>query len=169
MTGRFVKGQSGNPSGRPRKSKEPPPSAFDVIAERTLAVCDNGVVRSLSVDEALQLKTYQDAIGGSRMAQREVMRMIAKREAWLAKRRTPKAPMPVREEYPDQPNATPALRLLGIVAPIVDQPDEILLEPWAVELALTRRGGVKPTEIDIRAMSVRTRGGMALRSRYRVG
>ena len=64
---RFRKGQSGNPKGRPRK-QVPATSAFDVIFEKTLSVTQNGVERELTVEEALQLRTYQDALAGNRSA-----------------------------------------------------------------------------------------------------
>ena len=78
---RFRKNQSGNPNGRPRKRRiESPPSAFDVIIERTLTITQDGKPREVTAEEALQHKTYQDAIAGKRMAQREVFKMINKRE-----------------------------------------------------------------------------------------
>ena len=40
----------------------------------------------MTVEEALQHRTYQDAIAGSRSARREVLKMIAKREQYLAAR-----------------------------------------------------------------------------------
>ena len=39
--------------------------------DRTLTVTEGGHVREMTVDEALQQKTYQAAIAGSRMAQRK--------------------------------------------------------------------------------------------------
>ena len=83
MSGRFQKGQSGNPAGRP-KARRPHVSAFDIIFDRTLTVTQNGVERVLTVDEALQLKTYQAALKGSKMAVRAVLKMIEKRETALA-------------------------------------------------------------------------------------
>ena len=47
----------------------------------------NGKPREVTVEEALQHRTYQDAIAGNRAAQREVLRMIDKREKWLASKR----------------------------------------------------------------------------------
>src|ERR671912_1717792 len=85
---RFRKGESGNPKGRPKARPGPPPSAFDVVIDRTLTVTQNGKPREVTVEEALQHRTYQDALAGNRAARREVLRMIAKRETWLA----PQAP-----------------------------------------------------------------------------
>ena len=44
---RFRKGQSGNPKGRPKKSRPPTKSgsAFDVIVDKTLTVTQGGVER----------------------------------------------------------------------------------------------------------------------------
>ncbi len=120
-------------------------SAFDVIIERTLTVTQNGVVRDLTVEEALQQRTCQDALQGSRSARREVLRMIAARERWIAERADPPKRPAIEfltEEYPD--NANEALLLLGIASPnprfVVgnDRDDRLLFEPWAVEAALKR-------------------------------
>lgn len=141
---RFRSGQSGNPNGRPRKAA-PQQSAFDIVIDRTLTVTQNGVERELSIDEALQQRTYQDAIGGSRSARREVLKMIAKREKWIAAH-SPKPKVPpveVRMEN-DPDNAHEALVLLGIASPDprdwapADSNDRLLLEPWAVEAAFAR-------------------------------
>ena len=86
---RFRKGQSGNPRGRPKKTKpDPQSSAFDVVIDRTLTIVQGGVPREVTVDEALQHQTYQNAIAGNRPARREVLKMIAKREKAI----TEKAP-----------------------------------------------------------------------------
>ena len=77
---RFRKGQSGNPRGRPRKKPDPVASAFDVVIDRTLTIVQDGVPREVTVGEALQHRTYQNAIAGNRAARREVLKMIAKRE-----------------------------------------------------------------------------------------
>src|SRR5262249_32273946 len=55
-------------------------SAFEIVFEKRLTITQGGVDRELSVQEALQLRTYQNALAGNRMAQREVLKMIAKRE-----------------------------------------------------------------------------------------
>ena len=82
-TGQFQKGHSGNPKGRPRKQVAPPDatrSAFEIVFEKRVTVTQGGVDQELSVEEALQLRTYQDALAGNRAAQRTILKMIAKRE-----------------------------------------------------------------------------------------
>ena len=81
---RFKKGQSGNPTGRPkRKPGAESPSAFDIIVDKTLTVIRNGAPCELTVAEALQHKTYQDALAGNRPARRAILKMVAKREKAL--------------------------------------------------------------------------------------
>ncbi len=81
---RFRKGESGNPKGRPRSGSAPSTSAFDIVIDRTLTVTQNGRPREVTVEEALLHRTYQDAIAGNRAARRKMLKMIVKREAWLA-------------------------------------------------------------------------------------
>ena len=49
--------------------------------EKTLTVTDRGSTREITVEEALQQRTYQDALKGKRMAIREVVRWTQEREA----------------------------------------------------------------------------------------
>jgi hypothetical protein len=147
MSGRFQKGQSGNPAGRPKK-RRPHVSAFDVIFDKTLTVAQNGVERELTVDEALQLQTYQAALKGSKMAVRAVLKMIEKREAALAAR----APRPEPQKGSscvliyDSDSADEAMKLLGIAS--LEEPPEgmgwghrrLKLETWAAQAAISRAG-----------------------------
>jgi hypothetical protein len=117
------------------------------VIDRTLTVTQNGIPREVTIEEALQHRTYQDAIAGNRAARREVLKMIAKREKWLAA----KAPkqhhaVEVLTEPTDPDNANGALILLGIAEPDtrwngpVDKYARLLLRPWAVQAALSRPG-----------------------------
>lgn len=141
---RFRKGQSGNPRGRPKK-QAPAASAFDVIFDKTLSVTQNGVERQLTVEEALQLRTYQDALGGSRAARREVLKMIAKREKWLAdKAPVVRKPIEVKIGHEGR-TADEALLLLGIAGrdeqrggPEYGHQLMLKLEPWVTQLGLKR-------------------------------
>ena len=62
--GWFSKGRSGNPGGRPTASRAPQSSAFEVLAEKTLTVTDRAGTREITMEEALQRRTYQDALNG---------------------------------------------------------------------------------------------------------
>lgn len=141
---RFRKGVSGNPKGRPRKRPEPPKSAFAIVLERTLEVRQGGTARELTIEEALQQRTYEDALAGNRAARREVLKMIAKREKWLAARAPGDAGLELRMEWADPTNANEAVMLLGIAERDArwrgasDADERLLLCPWAVEKALSR-------------------------------
>jgi hypothetical protein len=142
---RFSKGQSGNPSGRPKK-RRPHVSAFDIVFDKTLTVTQGGAERELTVDEALQLQTYQAALKGSKMAIRQVLKMIEKREAALLKLSPPAhAPATMEIEH-DSNNADEAMRILGI-ASVVKTSDSggywdkhPRLATWATQAALSRPG-----------------------------
>ena len=84
--GQFPKGRSGNPSGRPKTTRAPQTSTFDIVLERTLMVpLPSGGTREITSEEALQQQTFQKALKGDRKAQREVLKWVRKREDWLAK------------------------------------------------------------------------------------
>ncbi len=152
---RFQKGQSGNPKGRPRSQPRPAPSAFDSVIDRTLTITQGGQKRDLTIEEALQHKSYQAAIAGNRAARRDVLKMIAKREKWLASK-APKQPgIEVLVEPDDPTNANEALLLLGIAerdtryAVENDPYERLLLQPWAVQAALKRRRARRFSEQEI--------------------
>ena len=108
-----------------------------------------GSPRAVTVEEALQHRTFQDAVAGSRSAGREVLKMIARREQYLAAL-TPAQTMRYesREEI-DPENADAALLILGIASRNPERQgsrfegEQLLLEPWAVRAALSRRRGGK--------------------------
>ena len=157
---RFRKGQSGNPRGRPRKERLADPiSAFDVVIDKTLTIEQDGKSREVTIEEALQHKTYQNAISGDRSARRGVLKMIEKRDVYSnarkGKNRIP--PVGIKYESSDPTNADEALLILGIATRNPDRQEykadreRLLLEPWAVQAALSqRRGGSKLTEQEIK-------------------
>lgn len=117
--------------------------------DRTLTVAQGGQERELTIEEALQLKTYEEAIKGSRMAQREVLKMITKREQALALRAPGPPPPSVRAEIGDPRNADKAMILLGIAELDHDPYPRLLLKTWAIQAALGRRGrrSLAPREV----------------------
>lgn len=150
---RFAKGQSGNPGGRPRKQAVESASAFDIIMDRTIQVNQDGRSRDLTLEEGLQLKTYQAALAGSKPARREILKMIAKREQWRANRKPPRTPTRFTTEA-DPRNADAAMRILGIITRAPkweeeDRYDRYYLEPWAVEEALRRIKAGRLTRYDL--------------------
>jgi hypothetical protein len=169
--GWFPKGRSGNPKGRPSSSRAPKSSAFEVLVEKTITVADRGATREITMEEALQQRTYRDALAGKRMAQREVLKWITKREAWLTTH-APKASRPriMSQISPDPDNADAALLLLGIATPNPARADigadraQLLLEPWAAQAALgRRRGGQRLTDSERDAIRRCTRDPDSLR------
>ncbi|QIK78866.1 hypothetical protein G7077_08130 [Sphingomonas piscis] len=155
MSGRFQKGQSGNPAGRP-KARRPHISAFDVIIDKTLTVTQNGVERELTIDEALQLQTYQAALKGSKMAVRHVLKMIEAREVALAKAAPAPRSKPIKFQWEnDARNADEAMLLLGITVrdPSWTQPCQygvrMKMANWAVQAGLSRPGRRKLSQNQI--------------------
>lgn len=143
---RFQRGQSGNPAGRLKSKKIiDQGSAFDIIITRSLTITQGGKAREVTVAEALQYKTYQQAIAGNRMARREVLKMIAKREKALAKMPRRHQPITRLIESVDPKNACDALCILGIAIPDPSWAEpyretRLLLTTWGVQAALNRRG-----------------------------
>jgi hypothetical protein len=155
MSGRFEKGRSGNPAGRP-KARRPRVSAFDIIFDKMLTVTQNGVERELTVDEALQLKTYEAALNGSKMAVRTVLKMIEKREVALAKVAPAPRQGPMQWRWEQDPrNADEAMLLLGITVPDPDWTGEcqygvrMKLANWAAQAGISRPGRRKLTRKDV--------------------
>ena len=154
--GQFRKGQSGNPKGRPRGAGTATSrgSAFDIIVDRQLTILKDGIPTEVSVEEALQHRTYAQAVGGSRAARRAVLKMILKRERALAEQSPPPATKIEQLFEKDPENANDALVILGIARRWSygpnDSTDRLKLEPWAVQAALRRRrGGSKLTSKQI--------------------
>ena len=142
---RFRAGQSGNPAGRPKK-RRPHVSAFDIIFDKTLTVTQSGVERELTVDEALQLQTYQAALKGSKMAVRAVLKMIKKRESALAAQNPIKTnPIEVKHRHSAN-NARRALEILDIALPdpswtsVPAETRRMMLRRWATQAGLSRPG-----------------------------
>ena len=134
---RFRKGVSGNPRGRPRKERPvDSTSAFGVVVDKKLTITQDGKSREVTVEEALWHKTYQNAIAGDSSAQREVMKMVKKRDAHLVARKA-KKPAPrndVKFVYPPA-DADEALLVLGIATrhggreKLGTTREQLLLEP----------------------------------------
>jgi hypothetical protein len=170
-SGRFHKGRSGNPGGRPKASPAAQRSAFDIVLKKILTVAHGAGTREITPEEALQQVTFRDALAGKQLAMRDVVKWIIKREAWRAKH----APKTSGRLTPllasrDPDNADAALVLLGIAGPDPAGADhrwnrsQLLIETWVVQAALRRRrGGNRLTEEDRHAIKILTRDPDSLR------
>jgi len=166
--GWFQKGQSGNLRGRPRRSSRgAEKSAFEILLDRTLTVTSGDKACEISMEEALQQRTFQAALAGKRLAVREVIKWIKMRAAWFAKLAPPLGQEIQLKSSLDPDNANAALVLLGIATRIpecveIDEPARLLLEPWAVQLGLRRKRRTGLTEKDREAIMRCTRDAEAL-------
>lgn len=170
LASRFRKGQSGNPKGRPKSKKSRAPvSAFDIVIDKKLTVTQGGVPREVTAEEALQHRTYQDAVAGNRAARRQVLKMIEKREQHLAAQPNRNTRQYEFRTEIDPDNADAALLILGIA--VRDHSSQgrgyegdLRLEPWAVQAALSRRrGGSRLTARDVAEIKRCTRDAGSLR------
>jgi hypothetical protein len=147
--GRFQKGQSGNPNGRPPKPRRPNISAFEIVLDKRLTATVVGKEREFTVEEVLQQQTLKDALAGKRMAIRKVLKMIEKREAALAKRNGPPARNIPFEVHHCADNANEAMRVLDIALPDPDYPNCWKVTAWATQAALSRPGCRKYSKRDV--------------------
>lgn len=155
--GRFPKEHSGNPKGRPRKPKPQAANSNDLLGKRFPVEID-GVPWELNTEEALQIKTFNAAIGGNRPAMREVMRIIRKRDAYLAEHNPHPAAVPsvTLRFSPDPDNVDEALVLLDMASwqPMFEIPtgtDRKILkfETWVAQAALSRPNSPKLKEDEL--------------------
>lgn len=87
---RFVKGQSGNPRGRPRKRKPkpPPPSFSDGLSEqflkeeayRQVTLRENGKPVELTMTQAVIRSLGMEAVKGKRLSQKLYLEIVGKAE-----------------------------------------------------------------------------------------
>ena len=144
-------------------------SAFDIVIDKTLSIVQNGRTREVTIEEALQHKTYQQAVAGNRPAGRAVMKMIARREASLAAAKPPpRASYTFVMEREDPDNADDAMLVLGIACldPAWTEPKKerrLLLEPWAVQAALGRRRSAPLDEKEVSEVRRSTHNADSLR------
>ena len=152
--GWFAKGHCANPGGRPTASPTTRPSVLEILIDTTLTAVRDGIKHTLELKEALQQRTYQDALKGKPAAMRQVVEWILERDAWRTKNERPSSPRAItRHISPDPENANAALVLLGIATPNLARAAwtqdrvHLLLEPRWVQAALhRRRGGQRLTD-----------------------
>ncbi len=173
VSGQFQKGKSGNPKGRPRKAHDKPlGSAVDVIIDKSVMITKGGIARQVTTEEALLHQTLLKALEGNKPAMREMLKLIEKRDTALAKSQAKKGAAKIESvmEPHDPTNAHEAMRILNIAdadpmwTDTKFEDERLLLEPWAVQAALSRRRGVKRlTEKQVQDIHRQTRDPGSLR------
>jgi hypothetical protein len=141
--GWFPKGSSGNRKGRPANRRVPQDPIFDTLSEPITVNGPDGP-RDMLPEEMLEWTTFLAAVKGKAMAIRVVTKWMMEYREGLVKdgpERAPRKIETVLEHHPN--NADEALQLLGVAAP---NPaggtwTPLLLKPWSVQAALSRRRG----------------------------
>jgi hypothetical protein len=124
-----------------RRAETEMASPFEVLLDRRVPVRMQGRDKNLTIEEALFYRTYQDALGGDRMAIRTVVDRINQREG-SAKSIRPNLPA-IRCEWLDPAPVDDALLILRIATQSEGRARDngrpfLQLEPWAVELGFAR-------------------------------
>lgn len=146
MSGRFKKGVSGNPAGRPKgKSRRAGLPEFDEFLNSTATVKISGQVEELPRKELIELRVFLKALKGGAREIQQVHKWLKK---YLAARRSKTTPeysaVEIKVEGPDNSNAEAALELLGILNPKGEEDAFEVSGRIPVELvnaALSRRRG----------------------------
>ena len=137
--GRFCKGQSGNPRGRPRKPPFELP--YDTVFNASITVMQNGQPKQVTVEEALILKIKKDALTGTARATTDLRKLLA---IGPKVRQARQAGVPDKfhirtTEVNSIGEAISALRIVKKLDPYGPN-CRYMLEPWIVQLALSRLG-----------------------------
>jgi hypothetical protein len=134
--GRFRKGQSGNPRGRPRGKRKAIP--YDAVLGQRVEIRLNGEPNEVTVAEALLLKLVQMGVAGDARVGGLILEALEFERSARESVERRSEPTVVRWVSPKDPYST--MRTLGMAfkADRFRPTARMLLEPWLVEAALTR-------------------------------
>ncbi|TGN89361.1 hypothetical protein EOW77_0011255 [Bradyrhizobium yuanmingense] len=131
---RFVKGQSGNPAGRPRGRHKLPP--YESVLGQTFKIREEGVEREVSATELLLLQLAKRGLEGDTGASRTLLALIKQvREQHQSNQ--PHTMVIVSVEPGSVTDGLEALRMATKLDPFRETA-RMALEPWIVEAALAR-------------------------------
>ncbi len=138
IAGRFKKGTSGNPKGRPRGNKSSIP--YDTVLGQMVTIREEGRQRRVTAAEAFILQLTRRGLAGDSAAARSSLAAIEAARASRSASGHGLAPVRVQ------------IMLFGLCSSIVDlglgcllnshheERARLLLKPWIVEAALSRLG-----------------------------
>lgn len=133
----FKKGQSGNPTGRPRGRKKEIP--FDAVLGQMVTIREDGIERKVTAAEAFLLKLAKQGLEGDGASARASLRAIedARARGVASETEEPiKAICLVPKDFGAN-DALQSLRMARVLDP--HRPAaQMKLEPWIVEAALDR-------------------------------
>lgn len=137
--GRFRKGQSGNPRGRPRGSHKQPP--YETVLGQLVTVREEGVTRRMTAAEAFLLHITRQGLEGDGAAARATMAAIEEARArGSGNQRDGIIRVVIKGVCPSAVNsAMEPLRMAVKLDPWRDTA-RMAIEPWLVEAALARLG-----------------------------
>jgi len=130
---RFKKGQSPNPSGRPKGSTRR--SAIETLLQKQFTVIEGGRRRKVSLEEAICTQTVKAAIAGDIRVRRDLLRLLEK----VSKKKQPAANSP-RSNPPSIVLMKDLAALLLALGIFVEIEGRCALSSWVIEAARERQG-----------------------------
>lgn len=170
---RFVKGQSGNPRGRPRKPKPQPPRLSDALldgffekeAYRSVALRENGQPIELPAAQAVLRALTTDAIKGERLSQKYFLESLARMEE-LHFRRKVDDYVRLQTAKREGEEALAKHKRKGLPPPdLLPHPEDIVLNAATGEAYVN--GPETPEDVCLYEHTVRLRDHLLLRSANR--
>jgi hypothetical protein len=154
-TTRFTKGQSGNPTGRPRgRHREAP---YEAVLGQMVKIREGGAERQVTAAEAFLLQLTKRALEGDDAAGRASLAVIEEARERPGVRES--QVYVIIRSIVDPGSVTSALEPLRMAKKLdpYRETARIALEPWLVEAALVRlKGTLKPAEQRIIVKATRT-------------